>query len=266
MSSGSTLGSLAATIPWIQAVELGQVLLQPLVDVGQERWAGIAPPHRLELFGRVLDLHRTLNELEARLDHLELAGHQLLRLDQDVLAHADLAEVVQQARVAQLLELVLGEVDVPILADLDPRDLAGQAGGQAFDATRVTGGARVSLLDRGHAGLDEPVEQGLDRVEQVLVVDGDSGLAGDRLDHLEVLGPEADHLVRHVGDRQPGLEAALGVDQLDRADDLVVVVAHRHGEHRLGPVAVLRVEALAALRLARRRVVGVVVDLARRRR
>ena len=95
----------------------------------------------------------------------------------------------------------------------------------------MTRGAGVSLLDRGHARLHKTVEQGLDRVEQVLVVQRDRGLAGDRLDHLQVVGLEADDLGDDVVDCEPRLESPLGVDQLDSADDLVVVVAHRHGEH-----------------------------------
>jgi len=61
---------------------------------------------------------------------------------------------------------------------------------------------------------------------------------------------------------QLGFEASLGVDQLDRPNHLVVVVPHGHGEHRLRPVAVLGIESLSALRLAGRRIVCVVVDLA----
>ena len=125
----------------------------------------------------------------------------------------------------------------------------------------MTRRARVSLLDGGHARLDEAVEQGLNRFQQSLVIQRDRRLAGDRLDHLHVVRLEADDLGVDVVDRQPCLESPLGVDQLHGAHDIVVVVAHGHGEHRLGAISELRVKALAPDGLARWRIVCVVVDL-----
>ena len=179
-----------------------------------------------------------------------------------MLAHTDLAEVMQQARVAKLLELLFGQANIAVLADGDLGHRVGQTTRQPLHAPRVTGRGRVSLLDRCHARLHEAVEQRLDRVEKGLVVDGDGGLARYRLDHLQVLGPEADDLLLDRVHGQLHVEASLGVDELNRADDLVVVVAHRHRQHRLGAVAVLRIESAPALRLARGRVVSVVIDLA----
>ena len=95
----------------------------------------------------------------------------------------------------------------------------------------MTGGARISLLDRGHARLDETVEQRLDRIDEGLVVERNRGLARDRFDHLHVVRLKADDLSVDGGHGQPRLEMALGVDQLHRADDIVGVVAHRNGEH-----------------------------------
>ena len=134
--------------------------MQPLVDLVQRR-AIPSGTQRLELLRCVLDLHRPLDELESGLDHLKLAWHQLFRLDEDVLAHTDLAEVVQETRVAQLLELVFGEPDLAVLARVDLGDRVGQSRGEALDAARVAGRGRVSLLDRGDAGLNESVEQRL---------------------------------------------------------------------------------------------------------
>src|SRR3989442_5801184 len=188
--------------------------------------------------------------------------HELFSLDQDVLSDTDLSEVVQEACVSKLLELVLSEVDVGELAGCDLGDLAGEPRGQAFHPTRMTRGARVSLLDGGHARLHKTVEQRLDGVEQGLVVQRDRGLPGDRLDHLHVIGLEADDLGLHDLDLHPRLESPPGVDDLDGAHDVVVVVAHGHGEHRLGAVSELRIEALATHGLPRWRVVCVVVNLA----
>ncbi len=94
--------------------------------VAQHSRAAAPGAHRLQLLRRVLDLHRPLDELESRLDHLELAWHQLLGLDQDVLAHADLAEVVQKARVAELLELVLGKAHLAVLPGGDAAHRSGE--------------------------------------------------------------------------------------------------------------------------------------------
>ncbi len=179
---------------------------------------------------------------------------------------ADLAEVMEQARVAQLLELVLVERPVAELADRDVVDRLGDARRELFDAARMTGRDRISLLDCGDARCHEAFEHVLDLVEQVFVVERDGGLAGDGLEHLEVLGPETNNLLLDGFDGQLRLELSLRVDELDGAHQRVVVVAHRHSEHRLGAIAVLSVEALAALRLAGWRVVSIVVDLARAHR
>src|SRR5207244_10566369 len=160
-------------------VQLFQLCFEPSIDL-LDRGSVATGLHRLELFGRVLDLHRTLDELEAGLNYLEPAGDELFGLDQDVLSHADLSKVVQETCVAQLLELVLGESDIGELDGCDLGDLAGQPRGQAFHATRVTRGTRVSLLDGGHARLDETVEQSMYRVELALVDQRKRCLAGDR--------------------------------------------------------------------------------------
>src|SRR5258708_19622801 len=73
---------------------------------------------------------------------------------------------------------------------------------------------------------------------------------------------EAHDLAVRVRGRKTRLQPSLGVDQLDRTDDLVVVVAHRHREHRLRSIPELGIEALATNRLSGRRVVRIVVDLA----
>ena len=52
------------------------------------------------------------------------------------------------------------------------------------------------------------------------------------------------------------LRVALLVDELDDADDLVLVVAHGHDQHRLGPVARLLVEGAADLEGRARRAGG----------
>ncbi len=53
------------------------------------------------------------DQLEAVLHRAQLVRVELLGLDQHVLAHADLAEVVQQRGVADLLDLLAGEAQCP---------------------------------------------------------------------------------------------------------------------------------------------------------
>src|SRR5207245_6290946 len=133
----------------------------------------------------------------------------------------DLAEVVQQACVAQLLELLFGQANFAVRAGGDLGHRVRQTTRQLLHPARVTGRGRVSLLDRGHARLHEAVEQRLDRIEQGLVVDGDCGLARYRLDHLQVFGSEADDLLLDRVHGQLHVEASLRVDQLNRAYDVV---------------------------------------------
>ncbi len=150
------VGGDDALDPGAQALQL---LLEPPVDLRQGAIGPRPAAHRRQLVGRVLELHRTLNEVEPGLDHFELAGHELFGLDEDVLPHADLAEVVEQTCVAELLELVVSHVYVAILPSSDLSHGVGESGRQRLNATRVTGGARISLLDRGHARLHEAVEE-----------------------------------------------------------------------------------------------------------
>src|SRR5487761_785220 len=172
----------------------------------------------------------------------------------------------KRSRESKRLELVVAENDVAVLARLDPGDFARKLQREIRHAARVALRGGVSLLDRVDACRHELVKQVLDVLEEGLVVDGDSRLAGDGLEHLQVLRPEADHLIRNVGYCQLGLKAALRVDQLDGADHLFVVVTQRNREHRFRAVAVLRIEPLSALRLAGRGIVSVVVEQARVRR
>ena len=57
-------------------------------------------------------LERARHEVEARADELRALVVELLRLDQHLLAHADLAEVVEEARVLELAQILAREVRV----------------------------------------------------------------------------------------------------------------------------------------------------------
>src|SRR5438445_13794363 len=60
-----------------------------------------------------LALRRAPEERVALPDERQVLGVQLLRLHQDLLAHADLAEIVEQPGVADLPQLLAGERHVP---------------------------------------------------------------------------------------------------------------------------------------------------------
>src|SRR5262245_2940733 len=76
-----------------QLLQLGDVLLVLRGSVGEEIVGALA----LEREIRALE-----EEGEAMTDDVEVPGIQLLLLDEDLLANADLAEVVQQPRVPEL--------------------------------------------------------------------------------------------------------------------------------------------------------------------
>ena len=113
LSSSRMVGSLAWAImrssPSISAL-LGLV---GAVHLGQQLGGGAAGLDLLQLGAQVLRLQRALDVGEALPEEEHLADVELLALDEDLLAHADLAEVVEEARVADLLELVPGEAARP---------------------------------------------------------------------------------------------------------------------------------------------------------
>jgi len=93
--------------------------LELIVDLGEEaRELGVpggrlleeagaaALEQMIDLAARVVELDSPLQHFTTLADQIELAGPQLLGLDENLLAHADLAEVVEQRRVADLAQLL----------------------------------------------------------------------------------------------------------------------------------------------------------------
>ena len=101
----------------------------------------------------------------------------------------------------------------------------------------------VANFDRLDRRAHELFEQILNRCEQRFVFQRDTGLRCEREQHaLVALGERRDDAFGHRRRCEDQIEIGLAVDQHDDADDGVLVIAHRHGEHRLRAIAVLLVE------------------------
>ncbi len=131
-------------------------------------------------------------------DELERLVVELLRLDEHLLAHADLAEVVEEARVLELAQILAREVRVLVrtvrLAVDDLRELDREIG----DAARVTARRRIARLDRFDARLHEALEEPPDLVVEHRVLERDARLRGDHPEELFAALVERDDLLVHV--------------------------------------------------------------------
>ena len=150
---------------------------------------------------------------------------------------------MQQGGIANLLELLARELHAAIGAIAGAIYHLRQPDRHARDAPRVTVGRRIALLDRVHRREHEAFEQLLDVFVQPPVFDGDRRLAGQRGHQLDRALRVGDDLLLDVGLRRENrIEVAFAVDELQHADDLVLVILHRNDEHRLRAVPVALVE------------------------
>ena len=140
----------------------------------------------------------------------------------------DFPHVVHPGRQLQLLHLVDAEVHTGIRPAVLGVDGFGDAHGQVHHAVDVALGVGALGVDGGGDGLHEGVQQGLEPVDELGVGQGHGGLGGQGAHGLQPLLGEAHHL--------PGV-LVLGVQELQHADDLVLVVLHGHDQHGLGAVA-----------------------------
>ena len=118
---------------------------------GRERGSAAAP--RVRPCPAELELHRSADQVEARVDALPEHRRKLLRLEQHVLAHRHLAKVVKQRGEAQLTQLLGREANVAERAGVRALDGLGEAGGERGDAHRVAGRRRVAQIDRADGRL-----------------------------------------------------------------------------------------------------------------
>src|SRR6185436_12349240 len=103
----------------------------------------------------MLHLARAPHDRKTLLERLELMWEQLVALDEDMLAHAHLAEVVEQRGVSQLAELLRAEADAGIGPHRQPIEMLGDADGEQRHALGVTGRRRIARFDRVDRGADE---------------------------------------------------------------------------------------------------------------
>ena len=181
--------------------------------------------------------------VDARPDQRGDPRRQLPRLDEHLLADADLAEVVQHGGVAQLAELVAADADGGEGPGIRAVDELREPAGEQRDALRVAGRRRVALLDRGDRRLDEPVEEALDALREPPVLDRHRRLRGERPRDLFVVRVERDDLHAHEGgDRAVRDRPPLAVQELEHADGVSARCLHRHRQHGSAAVSVFRVE------------------------
>ena len=185
--------------------------------------ADAAPPHVLQLLAQRLGLDGLAHIGQTQADDLELPIVELLGLDQHLLAHADLAEVVQHARVFDLAQIVAREVHGSERPVGDGVHLLGQGHAQGGHAPRMAGGGRIARLDRGDRGVDEALEQSPDLVVEDRVLQRHARLRRQRQRHLLGALVERDHALLEIRRRGQHLAGpAFLVDELDDADDLAL--------------------------------------------
>ncbi len=166
--------------------------------------------------------------VEARPHRRQLVRVELLGLHQDLLANPDLAEVVQERRVLELLQLPSREAGVGVGAGVHRVHDLGEPTREHADPKRVTAGGRIALLDRLHARADEALEDALDLVVEERVLQGDARLGGQRLQELLLALAELDDLrLKVLPLEEQLLRVPLLVDQLNDPDHVVFRRDHR---------------------------------------
>ena len=138
-------------------------------------------------------------------------------------------------------------------------DRFGQHHGERRHARAVTAGVGRLIVYRGIDELDEGLEQFFQLSDKVTVGQCDGRLRGERFQQLPVVCRERDDRAAFP---------ILRVDELQHADDFIFVVAHRHGQKRLGTITGLGVEFFGAGKIValRRISIGNIHRLAAERR
>ena len=124
----------------------------------------------------ILEVHALQQVREPVPDDVQVPRVELFLLHQHLLAHADFAEVMQQAGVAQLAQLCVRELHVAVFSGPAAIDGFRQVDGQLRDAAGMTRRGRIALLDGGDGRGHETLEQLLDVLVQQAVLDCDRRL------------------------------------------------------------------------------------------
>ena len=114
-----------------------------------------------------LALRRAANEREALPDQRQIGRIEFLRLDQDLLSHTHLAEVVQQPGILDLAQLLAGEPHVGVGSVGCAVHGLGQRNRHGGDTAGVTERSWIALLDGRDGSLYETLEQALDVLVQL---------------------------------------------------------------------------------------------------
>src|SRR4029077_19867671 len=130
-----------------EAIELRELLLVRGLELLDEAVVALLPVLLEELcpLPPEFALGGAPNERVAMPHETQVRRVELLRLDEDLLAHADLAEVVQQGGVANFLELLAREFEAAIGTVAGTVDHLRKPDGHTRDAAAVTVGRRIAL-------------------------------------------------------------------------------------------------------------------------
>ena len=242
-------------------VDLPQELLQLEVPHGRLSFEALAraPEETTDFLSRVPELEAPLEDLRPLADQLEALRQELLGLDEHVLAHADFTEVVQERGIADLADLIGGEMQVAERSADRARGGLGDGHRQIGNPERVPGGGGVARLDGGDRSIDEALEEHAHAFVQPAVVERDRRLRGERGGEADEALGVGQHLALDLFGRGKALcPITLAVDQLEDPDDVARRRPHRHHQHGLGPVAGMPVEGrVDVIAGVARRLVGV---------
>ena len=197
---------------------LGETCQLPLVILPSMR------EHEVGAVALEFQLGALEQEPEPAADDLQIGWIQLLLLHQHLLAHANLAEVVEQAGVAQLAQLLPREGHRAKLPVVRAVHHLRQPHRERRHARRMAGRGGIARFDCRDCCRDEPLEQPLDVLVQLAVLDGHGSLRCDGARELHApLVEGTDVALDGLGRREPQVRRPLAIDQLQHAHDLVAV-------------------------------------------
>src|SRR4051812_20517900 len=209
------------------------------------------------------------DEPKALLDDFKLGGIKFFGFYQNFFPNADLAEIVQQAGIAQFTHLIAREPDTGVGAVIRAIYRFGQSDGKIRYAERVAGGSGVARFNGGDGSTHKAFKQTLDRIIKLAIFQRDWGLSGQRLHNFLLVRRVRKYMALNGLMRiKPRGKVTLWIDQLQHRNNFFLLVADGHGQNRLGAIARIFVElAVDGIGNVRREMISVlnVDDLAGQR-